>query len=131
MKTGTIEAMMRWGSLVVMVAAVFRVFGETLLGLKLVALFFAASTLVALYALGRREFGRRVGLLAAGAYLTGPPLLAFSGLVGMGSHGESALFSLVQILVFLGLLSGRWRTPTAWAVHSSPSAVTVPLLARS
>lgn len=101
--------------LVLMVAAVFRVFGESLLGLKLVAMFFAAATLAALYVLGRREFGRWVGPLAAGAYLTGPPLLAFSGLVGMGSHGESALFSLAQIAIFLGLLSGGRHTPAAWA----------------
>ena len=100
--------------LVLMVTALFGAFGPSLLGLKLAAVGFGAATLVALYVLGRSCFGRSVGVLAAAALLTGPPLLAFSGLVGMGSHGESALFSAIQILLFAQLLSSRSQGPGPW-----------------
>jgi hypothetical protein len=41
----------------------------------------------------------------------------------MGSHGESALFSLLQILLFLELLSSRWRTPAAWTAFGLVSGL--------
>jgi 4-amino-4-deoxy-L-arabinose transferase-like glycosyltransferase len=105
------------GSLVLigLITALFAVFGETLLSLKLAPLSFAGATLAAIYLLGRLWFGRRTALIAAGGYLLGPPLLAHSALIPMGSHGESALFSLVQFICFLGILSRRWHTPLGWA----------------
>ncbi|MCH7867215.1 MAG: glycosyltransferase family 39 protein [Myxococcales bacterium] len=105
------------GSLVLigLITGMFAVFGETLLSLKLAPLAFAGATLAAIYTLGRLWFGRRTALIAAGGYLLGPPLLVHSALIPMGSHGESALFSLVQIICFLGILSRRWHTPRGWA----------------
>ena len=105
------------GSLVLIgiITGLFALFGESLLSLKLAPLGFAAATLAAIYILGRLWFGRRTALIAASAYLAGPPLLLHSALIPMGSHGESALFSLVQFICFLGILSRRWHTPLGWA----------------
>ena len=104
------------GSLVLigLITAYFAVFGETLMSLKLAPLTFAVATLVVLYAIGRTFFSRRTALLVGSGYLVGPPLLAFSALIPMGSHGESALFSLIQLFCFLGILTGRWNTPMGW-----------------
>lgn len=95
-------------------AIAFAATGESVLALKAPALIFSALTLAALFVIGRQFFGARVGILAAAIFIVGPPLLAHSGLVVMGSHGESALFSLVQIALLLGLLDGRWRNPVGW-----------------
>ena len=105
------------GSLVLigLITGLFALFGESLLSLKLAPLAFAGATLAAIYTLARLWFGRRTALIAAGAYLVGPPLLVHSALIPMGSHGESALFSLVQFICFLGILSRRWHTPLGWA----------------
>ena len=109
------------GSLVqiAMITGAFALFGESLVSLKLATLTFPAATLVVLYAIARMGFGRLAAVLVGTGYLIGPPLLAFSALIPMGSHGESALFSLVQIGIFLGLLSGRWNTPSGWAAFGA------------
>jgi hypothetical protein len=113
------------GSLVLigLITGMFAVLGESLLSLKLVPLAFAGATLAAIYTLSRLWFGRRTALLAAGGYLVGPPLLAHSALIPMGSHGESALFSLIQIICFLGILSKRWNTPRGWAALGAISGL--------
>jgi len=104
------------GSLVVIALLVgsFGLFGESMLASKAPALLFASGTLVALFVLCRVFFDRSVALLAGGLYIAGPPLLAYSSLLIMGSHGESALFSALQIFIFLGLLDGRFRTRLGW-----------------
>jgi hypothetical protein len=94
-------------------------FGESLATLKLSALAVSTVILGLLYLLSRREFGRPVALLVGLAYLVGPPLVAFRGLVVMGSHWESLLFSLAQLLVFLDLLAGRRRTPSRWVAFGA------------
>jgi hypothetical protein len=106
------------GSLVavLLTAASFLLFGESLLSAKASALLFSGATLAALYLLGRSAFGRGVAVLASLAYLAGPPLVARDGLMIMGSHGESALFSLVQLALFLAILQGRWRTPPVFGL---------------
>ncbi|MBW2291658.1 MAG: glycosyltransferase family 39 protein [Deltaproteobacteria bacterium] len=101
--------------LIALITCNFALFGESLLSFKLAPLAFAGATLVALYALGRLCFGRRVALLAGAGYLVGPPLLAHGALIPMGSHGESALFSLLQLICFLKILSRDWHTPRGWA----------------
>jgi hypothetical protein len=105
------------GSLVIILLAsgFFGVFGESVATLKLSALSFGAGILTLLYATARVWFGRAPAVIAGSAYCAGPPLLAASGLVTMGSHGESAFFTLAQFFVFLGVLSGRWRSPAGWA----------------
>jgi len=87
---------------------------EPVFSLKLVALLLSVATLAVLFALGRYFFGRLVAVFAGLAYVAGPPLVAFWGLVSMGFHTESTLFSLLQISIFLGLLTGRWRHPAGW-----------------
>jgi len=101
--------------LILMIAGFFAVLGESVLALKAAALVIAGAILVSLYALGRLYFGRTVGVLAGVGYLAGSPLLAYSSLLVMGSHGESALFSIVELILFLGLVDGRLRKPLGWA----------------
>jgi len=105
------------GSLVMSLLTVpfFALFGESIRTLKMSALAVSAGTLTMLFIVGRRFFGRPVGVLVGLAYLAGPPLVAFWGLAVMGFHGESVLFSLVQIYLFLGILTGRRRGFPAWA----------------
>jgi hypothetical protein len=113
------------GPLVVILMAVplFAVFGESALVLKLVAVCFAVAVLCALYFLMRANFGRTAAWVAGVVYLCGPPLVAHSSLVTMGSHGESTLFSLVQLSLLFGMLTGRWRTEAAWAVFGLTSGI--------
>lgn len=105
------------GSLVLigLVTVLFALFGESLLVLKLAPLLFSALILASMIGVTRVWFGRRAARIAACGYLAGPPLLLYSGLIPMGSHGESTLFSLLQIGCFLGIQSGRWNTLSAWA----------------
>ena len=88
----------------------FFLFGESITSLKLAALTFSVGIITLLYLIGSVFFGRLVGVIAALCYLTGPPLAAFWGLVVIGSHGESIFFSLLQIFLYLGILSGKWRS---------------------
>ena len=102
------------GSLVMIlfVCFYFLLFGESVISLKLAALTFSVGIIVMLYLICRMFFGRSAGIIAALCYLTGPPLAAVWGLVVLGSHGESILFSLLQIFLYLGVLSGKWRSPS-------------------
>jgi 4-amino-4-deoxy-L-arabinose transferase-like glycosyltransferase len=94
----------------------FLLFGEGVVAMKLPALLVSTCTLCLLYILGRKVFGRATGVVASLAYLTGPPLVAYWGLTAMGSHGESILFSLVELLIFFEIRSGRWRTLAGWGL---------------
>lgn len=113
------------GSLVMalLVAASFALFGESTLTFKLPALLLSLGTLALLYATGKRFFDRGTALLACVSFLAGPPLVAYMGLVVMGSHAESVLLSLLQVFVLLSLLEERWRGPWAWALLGLVSGI--------
>ena len=100
--------------MILTIAGLFLVVGSSPLVLKSVAVFFGGLTLALLYSVARVGFGRPTAILAAAAYLVGPPLVAVSGLFVMGSHGESIVFSLLQFLIFYRLLSVAERTPRTW-----------------
>ena len=106
------------GSLVMifLILPVFRILGESAVALKLPALLVSTGVLSALFLVARRHFGRPVGILAALAYLTGPPLVAYWGLVVMGSHHESNLFSLILFALLLRMLSASERTLGSWGL---------------
>jgi len=101
------------GSLVMIAlsAALFRLLEPSIFTLKLVALGFSTLTLALLFETVRRFFGTRAATIAGASYVAGPPLVAYWSLVVMGSHGESVALSLLQILIFLGIVSGEWRNP--------------------
>jgi len=113
------------GPLVVILMAVplFALLGESAIVLKCVALAFALAVLAALFTLMRLYFGRTAAILSGLVLLCGPPLVAYSSLVTMGSHGESTLFSLVQITLLFGMLTGRWRTPWSWGLFGLTSGL--------
>jgi len=106
-----------------LIAPCFALFGESPLTLKLPAVALSLGTLTLLFLIGRMFFSRAVGLLATAVFVAGPPLVAYMGLVVMGSHGESAFLSLAQVFVFLCLLDGRWRGAWAWAVLGALSGI--------
>lgn len=100
--------------MILTIAGLFGVFGASPLVLKSAAVLFGGLTLTLLYGVARVGFGRPTAILAAISYLVGPPLVAVSGLFVMGSHGESIVFSLLQLLIFYRLLSASERTPRTW-----------------
>jgi arylsulfatase A-like enzyme/4-amino-4-deoxy-L-arabinose transferase-like glycosyltransferase len=100
--------------MILLAAGFMRVFGESPAVMKLAAILVSSTTLTLLYVLGRKVFGRATAVCASAAYLAGPPLVAYWGVVVMGSHGESIAFSLAQLLLFFGLLDGTWRRPVGW-----------------
>lgn len=130
--TGPIEPFLEYqadhyqgGSLVMigLVMGSFLLLGESPIAMKLAAVFVSSGTLCLLYLLGRKLFGRATAIVASLAYLAGPPLVAYWGLTVMGSHGESILFSLAQLLIFFEIRSGRWRCPVGWALFGLVSGV--------
>jgi hypothetical protein len=110
-------------AMILFIVALFRLFGESVLLMKLVAVLMSTTTLIVLYVLGRKVFGRAVAVISGVGYLAGPPLVAYWGLVVMGSHCESALFSLLQLLIFSGILAGRWRSPLGWCAFGFVSGL--------
>ncbi len=104
------------GSLGVSLLAVpvFALAGESIALFKTVALLLSTATLVALVLVARRGFGPEAGWLAGLGYLAGPPLVAFWGVVPMGWHAESVLFTLVQVALLWRLLEGDGRTLRCW-----------------
>lgn len=104
------------GGSLVMIALARPALGlsSSLLAFKGPALLFSGATLLLLHGLASRFFGRAAAQLAAAAYLAGPPLVAYLGLLVMGSHGESGAFALASLWLFLELLDGR-RAPATWA----------------
>ncbi len=93
--------------------------------LKVVALGFSSATCVALFVIGRLFFGRAAGLLSGLIYLLGPPLVAFWGVVAMGFHAESALFTLLGIGVCLTLANGTGRRPLGWLGFGAISGLAI------
>jgi len=104
------------GSLVMaaLVAPCFWLFGESTFAFKIPALLVSLASLAMLYVIGRSFFERRTALLACASFLAGPPLVAYMGLVVMGSHGESVLLSLLQVFICLCLLEERWTGAWGW-----------------
>ena len=94
-----------------------------LAALKAVAVSFGAATCAALFALGRVYFGRSAGVLSALIYLLGPPLVAYWGVVAMGFHAESALFSLVGIGLLLALANPARRSALPWLAFGAISGL--------
>lgn len=109
------------GSLFVILVALpfFALAGESLLSLKLGAVLLSTASLVTLFVLNFRFFGRTASRLTCLAYLAGPPLVAFWGIALMGFHPDSALLSLLQVCAFLGLLTGRWRHAVGWVAFGA------------
>ncbi len=105
------------GSLLMILLAVpaISTLGNSVFAVKLPAILWSTSTLVLLFAVARRWFGRGVATLCGLAFLTGPPLVAFWGMTLMGFHAESAFLSLAQIGLFLRLLTGARRDALTWA----------------
>ena len=90
------------GSLVVglLMVPFFKLLGQNLISLKLVALFFYLAALISLYLFCNRFFNRKVAVVTSLLFIFSPPLFTKFSLITMGFHTESILFSILQIFVF-------------------------------
>ena len=88
-------------------AAVFAIFGASLVALRLPALLLTLGMLAGVYGLGRAAYGRVVGLLALAWLALGPPYALIREIVADGGHQEMLLLAA---LVLLGVWD-RLRQP--------------------
>ena len=90
------------GSLVVglLMAPLFKLLGQNLISVKLVAVLFSFATVVALYLFCKRFFNRRVAIIASLLFILSPPFFTKYSLITMGFHTESILFSILLIFIF-------------------------------
>ncbi|MBI3318373.1 MAG: hypothetical protein HYZ90_04385 [Candidatus Omnitrophica bacterium] len=90
------------GSLVVGMLAVpaFLLLGANLFALKLIPLGFSLAALILSALFLRRFFGRRAALLGCAFLILSPPVFTALSLSAIGSHPESAFFS---VAMFFGL----------------------------
>ncbi len=95
------------------VASLYFVFGHNRLAPKALNIFLGLATVVAVYVLGARLFGKRVGLVAAALLALFPSQIFFSTLV-MTEVLFAALLTLVILLVVL------WTLPPTNAGQPPP-----------
>lgn len=90
------------GSLVIglLLTIVFKIFGQSLFAIKIVALFFSCCIAITLYVFCRRYFGKKVGLFSILFFTFSPPLVTKYFFFSMGFHVESILFSMLFMLIF-------------------------------
>lgn len=99
------------GSLVVGVLAAlsFRLFGHTVLALKLVPLAFSSVALLAWYMALRREAGAVAARCFAVLFIASPPSWTYESMLAMGYHAETVAISALSLV----LLVGYFRDPTS------------------
>jgi len=92
-------------------APVFAVFGTSYLALKLIPVVLGLMTLVAIWAIARREFGLRTANLAAIFFAIGPPTLAKYSMLAKGNHFENLFFQLLCLGAFYSLHHAQAGSP--------------------
>ncbi|MFC1514806.1 ArnT family glycosyltransferase [Candidatus Omnitrophota bacterium] len=92
----------RWGGQVVTLAVVpfFLLFGETLLVLRVVAMFFSLITLIVLYLFLFRFFNRRVAIVASLLFILSPPTYTKMSFVCWGGYTEINFLVIFTLLIF-------------------------------
>ncbi|MSR78119.1 MAG: hypothetical protein EXS63_07860 [Candidatus Omnitrophica bacterium] len=88
-------------------APLFKLFGPSLLTLKLTGLLLAFGSLLLLYGWMKRFFGRETALIAAGFYALTSPVLAATSLYSIGSHSETPVWSAAMIWIFYEFISEK------------------------
>lgn len=90
------------GSLVVglLMVPFFKILGQNLISLKLVALLFSLFSLISLYLFCNKFFNKKVAVVTSLLFIFSPPLFTKYSLITMGFHTESILFSIILIFVF-------------------------------
>ncbi len=106
------------GSLVVGILSVpfFRLFGESLFSLKLVALFLSLLALVAFYLFLERFFSLPAAILTGIFWILSPPLWTRGGLYAMGAPIEIAIFNILALYIFYRIFYERKATRPAFAL---------------
>ena len=88
-------------------AGVYRLFGHRYAGVRVLHGIVGAATILLVYWIGQRCFGRSVGLLAAGAYTVWPTSLLYSSALMSEPLGSFWLMGYVAVsLLFAGRPSG-------------------------
>jgi len=90
------------GSLVVglLMVPFFKLLGQNLISIKLVALLFSLAALISLYLFCNKFFNRKVAMVTSLLFILSPPLFTKYSLITMGFHTESILFTILFIFVF-------------------------------
>ncbi len=107
-------------------AAVFRVVGEQVWGIRLVQTLLYLFTMLTTYYIGKQFFGSvRTGLIAAGLLAIPPVNLTLYTTASLGGYGEALLIGNLMLLA-------AWRVKRLWEVNNlsgekSPSSGQIPL----
>ena len=78
----------------------FKLLGQNLISLKLVALLFSFTSLMLLYLFCKRFFNGKVAIITSLLFILSPPVFTRYSLITLGFHAESILFSILLIFVF-------------------------------
>ncbi|MBK8901561.1 MAG: methyltransferase domain-containing protein [Anaerolineaceae bacterium] len=92
--------------LLYLMAVPVRIFGPTVLGVRLLSPFVGAATVAAVYLFGRRLFGQFTGLLAAVL------LLGFHLHVHYSRLGMTNIWDGLLVLLALGTIAVAWQRPS-------------------
>jgi hypothetical protein len=111
-------------------AALFAVFGSSLVALRLPVLLLTLGLLAAVYLLGRAAFGRAAGLVTLAWLALGPPYPLIREIVAVGGHQEMLLCAALLLLgVWYRLRQPLAPTRDAQAPEATPprrSAIRLP-----
>lgn len=104
------------GSLVVglLLVPAFTIFGQSLFGIKFVALFFSFLIVAALYVFCKKYFDEKTAVIACLLFTFAPPLVTKYFFFCMGFHVESVLFSLLFMIVLFKIFFEERRGAPAF-----------------
>jgi 4-amino-4-deoxy-L-arabinose transferase-like glycosyltransferase len=104
----------RWGGAIIGIVAVpfFRLFGDSLLILRLVMMLVSLGTLVVLYLFLNEFFSKRTAVLASLLFIFSPPNYTRMSYIASGSYSELNFLTLLTVFVFYKIFFARKdRTP--------------------
>ena len=112
-----------------MMAASMAAFGVNALAMRLPSLLVSTLAVVLTFAIGRRLFSDRVGLLAAGFHAVNALLVNLASGRRVADHVDTALITGVELAIYLSLTAGA-RVPP-WRAVFAGIAVGAAVLAKS
>ncbi|MDP6519301.1 MAG: glycosyltransferase family 39 protein, partial [Planctomycetota bacterium] len=98
----------------------FGAFGDSYLVLKLVPVALGAGTIVLMWLLLTRHFGRCAANLAVFLFVLGPPTLTKYSMLAKGNHFENLFFQLLSFWLFYRMHTAENKRPwlIAWAASA-------------
>jgi 4-amino-4-deoxy-L-arabinose transferase-like glycosyltransferase len=112
-----------------MMAASMSAFGVNALAMRLPSVLASALGVVLTFAIGRRLFNERVGLVAAGLQAVNGLLVNLASGRRVADHVDTALITMVELAVYLSIAAGTRLPP--WRALLAGIAVGAAVLAKS